>query len=283
MLAPKRFRGFAVVSVGLAVGLLLAACVQDDPTPQPTRTPFPDFEAGDVITTGKAVYRSVGCSACHGLDGEGSDFAPALAGHSAEQVLRQVRSPRGVMPEFSLSQVSDEQLEEIVEFIEGLKGDHGHGDPGEPTQFVQLHQLMTISALKADNVDDAAHHLRHIAEVVTGEQLEAIREAQTFVQMGDLHDAEHLIEGLLTGPASPDLDVHQLHLRLALEALTLDQEGDVEHHIAHFVEDAGPDDADVALQALAALRGGDQHAAEGLIEALLQEEHAEPHEHGHDE
>ena len=160
------------------------------------------------------------------------------------------------MPAFSVTQVSDEQLDEIVEFIEGLEGEPGHGEPNE---FVRLHQLMTISAIKADNVVDAVHHLSHIAEVVTGEQLEAIHEAQVLVQAGELHDAEHLIEDLLAGSTTPELDAHQLHLRLALEALALDQE------------------------ALAALRGGDHHEAEELIEALLHEEHAEPHEHEHDE
>ena len=74
------------MSVGLAVDLLLAAYVQDEPIPQPTGTPFPDVggDTGDVVDVGMAIYRSVGCAACHGLDGEGSDIAPALAGHAAE-------------------------------------------------------------------------------------------------------------------------------------------------------------------------------------------------------
>lgn len=72
---------------------LAAACGAPDPTATPTPT-----ETLSIAQQGEQLFQTTGCAACHGLSAEGSTIAPALPGHSADQVRRQVRSPLGTMP-----------------------------------------------------------------------------------------------------------------------------------------------------------------------------------------
>jgi len=65
--------------------------------------------------TGREVYLNAGCSACHGLSAEGTDIGPSLAGHTAEQVHQQVRSPLAQMPAYpAVAQLSDEDLDQVA-------------------------------------------------------------------------------------------------------------------------------------------------------------------------
>ncbi|MBT8467750.1 MAG: cytochrome c, partial [Deltaproteobacteria bacterium] len=68
--------------------------------------------------TGSVVYESA-CASCHGNRAQGG-AGPALAGHTEEQIVRQVRAPVGEMPMFSPRDVSSYGLEALVEMIEGL-------------------------------------------------------------------------------------------------------------------------------------------------------------------
>src|SRR5215207_808204 len=63
-----------------------------------------------TVAAGRKVYLDAGCSACHGMNAEGTDVGPSLAGHTAEQVHQQVRSPLAQMPAYSQEQLSDEDL-----------------------------------------------------------------------------------------------------------------------------------------------------------------------------
>lgn len=65
------------------------------------------------------------CFVCHGgFDVPGTDLAPALAGSTLtdEQILAQVRHPRGVMPAFSKEELSDQEIKNgfIQPFVRGL-------------------------------------------------------------------------------------------------------------------------------------------------------------------
>jgi mono/diheme cytochrome c family protein len=97
-------------------------------TPQPTEaapastpTRLKPTAAGDVAK-GKALYASKGCAICHGPKGQGTAAAPPLnEGHSPEEVKAQVRNPKGKMPAFSPSQISDAELEDLAAFVASLK------------------------------------------------------------------------------------------------------------------------------------------------------------------
>ena len=64
---------------------------------------------------------SKGCVGCHGGNAEGG-FGPKLAGTSLtlEQVLQQIRSPKGEMPAYSPSQLSDEEESFIYAYYKSL-------------------------------------------------------------------------------------------------------------------------------------------------------------------
>lgn len=71
--------------------------------------------------TGEALYRYLGCFACHGDQAQGN-IGPRLAGTalSLEEVRTQVRSPQKRMPAFGPERVSDEELAHIYAFLQGL-------------------------------------------------------------------------------------------------------------------------------------------------------------------
>ncbi|HBY94091.1 MAG TPA: hypothetical protein DEP84_09045 [Chloroflexi bacterium] len=72
--------------------------------------------------TGEALYRYLGCFACHGDRAEGI-FGPRLAGTplSVEQLRAQVRIPRDRMPAYSPERVSDEELDRIYAFVQSMQ------------------------------------------------------------------------------------------------------------------------------------------------------------------
>lgn len=75
--------------------------------------------------TGKALYDQFGCYACHGYVGAGGAMSgPALAGRGfdTKYVFDYVRAPKGVMPLYRKSVLSDAQLSRISEFVVRLPG-----------------------------------------------------------------------------------------------------------------------------------------------------------------
>jgi ubiquinol-cytochrome c reductase cytochrome c subunit len=75
--------------------------------------------------TGKALYNQFGCYACHGYVGAGGAMSgPALAGRGfdTKYVFDYVRGPKGVMPLYRKSVLSDAQLSRIAEFVVHLPG-----------------------------------------------------------------------------------------------------------------------------------------------------------------
>jgi mono/diheme cytochrome c family protein len=71
---------------------------------------------------GKTFWNgSMECRFCHGNNGEGG-FAPDLAGRglSAAQFKQAIRKPWGIMPAFSDSQVSDQDVENLVAYLNAL-------------------------------------------------------------------------------------------------------------------------------------------------------------------
>lgn len=75
---------------------------------------------------GKKVFEKLGCFRCHGSAGEGMSQTGKQAGSakiaatklSLRDFLQSVRKPRGQMPPFLATQVSDEELSDVYAFLE---------------------------------------------------------------------------------------------------------------------------------------------------------------------
>ena len=76
----------------------------------------------EPVAIGKQMFTTVGCSFCHGGGGEGTNFAPPLAGATRERIVRQVRQPRTpLMPAYTAQHLSDANMEKVVSFLLTLK------------------------------------------------------------------------------------------------------------------------------------------------------------------
>lgn len=284
--------------VGLALvagGFLLSACAPPglgSPV-VPGQDALPASPTADE-PPGLVIFREVGCSACHGANGEGG-VGPPLAGHTLEQVFRQVRAPKGdIMPPFSADVLSDEDVRAIHAWIETLGGemvmahpeeDGGHDEAGgaaqdhetaadhavemDPTEVSHL-RLMLI-AVDAGNVDDALSHIDHLAlHGGDPDLLDLADRLRTDLQAGRLHDAEERALEVLGPVATEHFDAVAAHVGMALSASQRDDVGDVEHHLQQAAAAAAGHDHEARLEML--LRdwraGEDRH---GVVDALYAE------------
>lgn len=250
-----------------------------------------------MLSEGHQLFVQKGCAACHGAEGEGSAVAPALPGHTREAVLRQVRNPLFMMPAFSQDQVSDKELEKIAAWVESLGPAEGHGEPTEIEDPAVLHQWMALLALKAGTVEEAKHHVQHVIDTLGDQDPDRaarMRQVLALLDEGELHKAEHEVEEMLAGVASPDLTLATMHLELALSAIAGHDRDDAIHHIEHFLSQATGQDREDGEVVLRLLKEGDLHQAEHELGDLLarikgeapqgQDHHEEntPEPHGHD-
>ena len=99
-----------------------------------------------VSQPSKATAGGFPCFLCHGVNFEGSDIAPALAGTKLtdEQIAKQMHNPRGVMPSFGLNEWPDSQT--VVTYLRAQP-------TGKPTTALSPRDrsaaLATISAVTA--------------------------------------------------------------------------------------------------------------------------------------
>lgn len=88
-------------------------------------------QAGDV-TRGQALWEAKLCKNCHGANGEGGYAGPRAGdGKSADEWLKQVRTPRANMPAFNDVQVSDQEVADMWTYIQTLPKPASFS----PTQF----------------------------------------------------------------------------------------------------------------------------------------------------
>jgi mono/diheme cytochrome c family protein len=279
----------------LLLALILSACSsgQDQtatvvPSASPTVEEEHVEEMGEehpedeAVAQGLALFRSAGCAGCHGQEGEG-DVGPALAGHTAEQVERQVRTPKGdVMPAYSEEQLSDAQLNQVIAWVESLgpaTGAHMHGEEEHAAEFEEsaplaAHLRLAIFAVKDGNAHDAEHHMEDFVALLEDEHMkDEAQEILSSLEAGaELHDVEHEMEHMLgeIAPASGETDLPEFHLQLVLDSLTLDDVEAADHHLGHYIELA--DDADLAAAAgelREHLEEGELHEVEEGVQALL--------------
>lgn len=258
----------------LASGAVLAGGCGDG---DETTTPAGEATATETTVAangkGRQLYIEAGCGGCHGEQGQGTEVGPALAGHSEEIVVRQVRSPLDMMPAYSQARLSDEDLHEVAEYVASLAPAETHVEPLKLSGLVATHHWMALTATGTGNLEDAIHHVDHIIDLVKGKHLAAMKEAREHLETGDAHEAEHLIEGMLAGTAEPDLSLKQLHLKLALSAVEIDDPKDAIHHVRHFVELARGAERREGRAVLASVEEGDLHSAQHGLEGLLGQTH----------
>ena len=80
-----------------------------------------------LAATGKKIYESESCDACHGENGVGTSAGPKLSGataqKSAEELAKLLRHPSPKMLEGEMKpvDVSDDDLKALVAYIKSLK------------------------------------------------------------------------------------------------------------------------------------------------------------------
>lgn len=272
--AGARQLKLAVITLILVTVAILVAACSADATPTPT--------AADPLEAGERLFRTTGCAVCHGQDALGTGAGPALPGHTAEQVLRQVRSPVGRMPAFSASQVSDEELDLIADYIVSLVGGDGHVEPTTlgGDEVLVMHHWMALNAIQTENLNEADHHIQHIISAVQDEErLNLMEEIAAAASSGDLHDAEHMLEQLLVGTVEPSLGADRLHAQLVFAALVTEDVADAMHQLDHVLSVSDdPVLLGMAETAMELLDTGDVEEARHVVqEALDGATHADSH------
>jgi mono/diheme cytochrome c family protein len=261
----------------LAAILILGACGSPTPTtsataaatetPVATATTIPSFTG--AAEEGKRLFGANACISCHGDNPQGTNVAPALGGHSAAVVRRQVRAPVGTMPVFLPESLTNDELGEIVAFITALPGKHGHEKPVDIGQEVALHHWMALLALEAAQISEATHHVEHINGVVVVDHLARMRQVLSKLEDGQIHDAAHTIEAMLAGTGLPGLTEEVMHIQLALSATRVVDVANAVHHIDHFLQLATGDQHQGAEDVLVMLQAQRLHDAEHELQGLL--------------
>ncbi len=223
----------------------------------------------DLVTAGEQLFIEKGCAACHGADGVGTDFAPAMPGHTELQVRRQVRGPMGIMSVFNSDVVTSDELDALVAYVTGLSGGHSHGSDGATAEELLSHHLMAVTALEGDNTAEAQHHIEHILGIVEGEHLALMQHAAELASNTETHEAQHLIETMIADVTSPEEDLGNLHFKLALSSLRVGDSDGADHHLDHALGSGEILQTSQVLEILAMITAEDLEAAEEHLSALV--------------
>lgn len=108
----------AAATTVLAIAYAGAGTVSAPPIPQAAPTVAP-LSPDPAVGAGERLYYSKGCVDCHGANLEFL-VVVNLPEISETAVMRQVRSPTGMMRSFSAAEISDEELREVARFIVGV-------------------------------------------------------------------------------------------------------------------------------------------------------------------
>ena len=177
------------IAAVLLVMLLLAAC-NSASNPQ---------AIADPQGPGEAKFTSL-CASCHGIDGSGSNLAPAVIGRSAEELIEQVRNPVGDMPGFSSSLISDEDLELIAQFVVSLgSGEEEAHEAIKPSEEQEVHLVAALEALEDPEMDSegAIGHLQQALALASGEAAEEYAELIEAIEDDKAGNAIHELEEML--------------------------------------------------------------------------------------
>jgi len=219
---------------------------------------------------GKALYVKAGCAACHGTDARGSNFAPNLPGHTAEQVKRYVRNPQGKMPRFGADKLNDAELDRVASYIAALPVPRARVAAIDPAGAVEMHHWIAHHALRSNNAKHAGHHLSLALDLVKDDAhrrgIEAILE---LIGKKRLEDAAHHTVEMVVTKVTPGVTIQQMHLRLALGSLEAGNLREARHYVDHYVEGASPHDKGHAMELAALLKKGQVESAKKRLAHLL--------------
>jgi nitric oxide reductase subunit C len=80
-----------------------------------------------IGATGAALFRSKGCTACHGSSGQGTSSAPSLKGitskYDADFLTRWLRNPSAVKPGTAMPtlRLKDDEIAALIEFLKTIR------------------------------------------------------------------------------------------------------------------------------------------------------------------
>ncbi len=103
---------FSIVAAGIASCAAFA------------QTPAAAEQTGDAAN-GKKLFVTYLCWSCHGSNGRAGGAAPAITPttRSAEDLIKYVRKPRGVMPPYTSKSISDRELIDIAAYLRTIPKD----------------------------------------------------------------------------------------------------------------------------------------------------------------
>jgi mono/diheme cytochrome c family protein len=291
-------RKLNLLTILIFFALFLTACGASatQPTvPAPTDEPVAeaddaehDADEGDDLSAeaviGFELYTTVGCAACHGAEGQGS-VGPALAGHTRDQVFRQVRTPKGdIMPAFSEDRLSDVDIENIVVWIDSLGSEmvmehseegEADGEAPELSMTEADHLRLVLDSLAAENEADAIHHAQHLVEDAGPEVLPLAEKVLADLQAGNIHEVEAETGDVLGSLADEEFNAVAGHIGMALSAFQRDDMADVDHHLESAVLAAANHDHQSQMQQMLDdwRQGNDPHDVIDQMYAVLGLDH----------
>ena len=181
-----------LLAVSLAAALLLAACGTS------TQPAAPPPVAANV--QGQELF-ALNCGECHSDDGAGTDEAPAVRGHTVEDVLKQVREPEGDMEAILPDKLSDADLQLIAEYVSTLPGEEAHPDTlREPTDEEAVHlkaAFESIEDYENMNREAAITHLDQAVALASGDAAELYEELIKAIEAKKAGNARHELKELL--------------------------------------------------------------------------------------
>lgn len=74
-------------------------------------------ETGDPVRDGGLLFFRYGCAGCHRSNGAGGAVGKDLTDASGSKISEKVREGPKTMPEFSASDLPDEELDKIIAFL----------------------------------------------------------------------------------------------------------------------------------------------------------------------
>ena len=151
-----------------------------------------------VPAKGQEVFKT-NCGECHGDDGSGTDEAPALAGHTADAVTKQVRTPEGDMKAVPPDKLSDADLTLIAQYVVSLGGKDAHPDI-KPSDEEKTHLMAAYEAIKdKDQMDrqTAINHLNQAMALASGDASMVYTDMVSAIKANKAGNARHELKDLL--------------------------------------------------------------------------------------
>jgi mono/diheme cytochrome c family protein len=266
-------RAIVLISILLFFGMLWAVSAQEA-----TESPL-DMTDPALIERGREVFVTLGCTACHGQNAEGTDLAPALAAHSEFAVRRQVRAPIGIMPVYSPAMLPAEDLDAVVAYVLSLvpveatddstdaAHEHEHAALAVGDTVFAHHWLLWL-ALEEENSDDAVHQIGHIQPYITGAHLAQMDNLTALVTAGDFEAARTLAETMVADVNVFGEDSDFVYLQMIYRAIAAEDAEASDHFITDYLEHMKSHDLMGLLEDLqSALDSDDFEAAAALLEA----------------